>query len=1062
MAEKRVADGGLEDLLDPKRIKAEGSVLAAPPGVPPVPPAVPPVPPAVLPSGVPALPPGVPPAIISAAPAGIPPVPPPVLAAPAGLSAAIPGLPTVPAGISVSVPAVPPAVPAATAFTLPGLTDAVLGSTGAAASVGLAPVLAGQTVVAPGIPSLADPGLAASALASLQTAALAGTAPLGEIRIPQQYVGWLKGTKGGQLKAVEERTGATVSINQDTKDLGYSIASITGPHAAVGEAQTLLETELVRVMERDGYTGAAPAAASGVLVPVQTPLTGDTMAETQIPQKYVGWLKGSGGSQIKDMETRSGAVVRIDQTTRELGYSVAQITGNADAVIKCKALIDAEIQRVQERDRVVTEHSTLPPELLPQEPNEIQIPQQYVGWIKGAGGSQIKDIEGRTGAHVTIDQSTQSLGYSRAVIYGTDDAIREAKRILLSEIERCQNKDGSTRQLPANDPLSTVVSLIAGVAGAVSGARPEEIQSLVTQATANVASQRQLIPTVPTEWETVRIPNACVGWLKGKQGAMIREIESRSGAQVDIDQTEKDTGYSIVKVRGSAEQQKTAYGLVVAEVMKVADNARGETLDCSHLGTKDEFRIDVQYVGWVKGPKGKVVQDIQVRSATRIDVDQNARDVGQATVKIFGTHEGSKTARNLIANELRKVAPELAAEIGGDASLGDVSSALHAQPGGITGAAVGASNALATVSLPGGTLGNFTAAACGAAPDLTTALAGLMGQVGTTGVAGFGGGGGTTAHLPPPEGQFGQVRIPNSCVGWLKGRQGAMIREIETRSGCQVDIDQTTRDQGFSIAMIRGNPEQQKLGYGLVVAEVMKVADNSGEFEQCKDLGTKDELRIDVQYVGWVKGPRGKVVQDIQVRSGTRVDVDQTSKELGFATVKIFGTHEGVQAARRLIAAELSKISPDVATSIDGAAGQLAAVAGHLPLASPPGIGASLPPLAAPSQTFGQANLVGGVLAQNVSDPAMLQYNQLAQLAMQTQYAQNYDQQAVAQLGQLYQQVLQQQQLAAAVQPAADQHVAVLQALQQQQLAAAAQPVTDQTATLQLLAALLQQQQPQR
>ena len=30
------------------------------------------------------------------------------------------------------------------------------------------------------------------------------------------------------------------------------------------------------------------------------------------------------------------------------------------------------------------------------------------------------------------------------------------------------------------------------------------------------------------------------------------------------------------------------------------------------MGAKAEFQIDTQYVGWVKGPRGKVVQDIQV------------------------------------------------------------------------------------------------------------------------------------------------------------------------------------------------------------------------------------------------------------------------------------------------------------------------------------------------------------------------------------------------------------------------------------------------------------------
>jgi len=76
--------------------------------------------------------------------------------------------------------------------------------------------------------------------------------------------------------------------------------------------------------------------------------------------------------------------------------------------------------------------------------------------------------------------------------------------------------------------------------------------------------------------------------------------------------------------------------------------------------------VDTKYVGWVKGPKGKVVQDIQVKSATRIDVDQNTRDMDFASVKVFGTQEGVRLARALIATELAKITPELASQLVAD------------------------------------------------------------------------------------------------------------------------------------------------------------------------------------------------------------------------------------------------------------------------------------------------------------------------------------------------------------------------------------------------------------
>ena len=66
--------------------------------------------------------------------------------------------------------------------------------------------------------------------------------------------------------------------------------------------------------------------------------------------------------------------------------------------------------------------------------------------------------------------------------------------------------------------------------------------------------------------------------------------------------------------------------------------------------------------------------------------------------------------------------------------------------------------------------------------------------------------------------------IPNNYVGWLKGRQGGMIRDIESRSGVQIDIDQSTKDQGYATARLRGSEDQKRTARGLVIGEIAKAA----------------------------------------------------------------------------------------------------------------------------------------------------------------------------------------------------------------------------------------------
>mmetsp|Transcript_142634 Transcript_142634/g.263062 ORF Transcript_142634/g.263062 Transcript_142634/m.263062 type:complete len:796 (-) Transcript_142634:60-2447(-) len=590
-----------------------------------------------------------------------------------------------------------------------------------------------------------------------------------EIHIPQQYVGWMKGSQGRQIKDIEIRSGAQVNIDQSTKELGYSRAVISGQPAAVAAACDLINSELARVTDRDGLI-SAPAEI------------GEAVGEVQIPQKYVGWLKGSGGGQLRDMESKSGAQVKIDQSTREAGYSIAHITGNEQAVQICKGLMEAELARVQERDRVVEQHKAIPE--LHGNTGEVRIPQQYVGWIKGAGGAQIKDIEGRTGACVTIDQSSQDKGYSRAMVYGEPDRVHMAVSIIQAELSRVMERDSvpagpaaavgfvaevpqataSTNGMPSlsltgvDSAVNIVGALKDTLSAAISSGQASQnpLQLLTTLLTAaakaNSSPGSVAVPQAPApalaipasttthalavsdpsdtgEWDIVRIPSSCVGWLKGKRGAMIREIETRSGAVVDVDQTNKDRGYSVAQIRGPVPQKKIAFGLVVSEVMKAMDSS-GEMEDFP-LGHKHEFRVDTQFVGWIKGPKGKVVQDIQVKSATRIDVDQSS-GLGTAAVRIYGTPDGVTQARQLLASELSKVSPETAVLVAGDLPFEQKTASRERGIAFADQAAVAASTSAAVTSslspllgYQGATMGSMPT---GVAPSPTYDLSALLGQ----------------------------------------------------------------------------------------------------------------------------------------------------------------------------------------------------------------------------------------------------------------------------------------------------------------------------------------------
>merc|ERR1719161_3491021 len=61
-----------------------------------------------------------------------------------------------------------------------------------------------------------------------------------------------------------------------------------------------------------------------------------------------------------------------------------------------------------------------------------QVEQRWVGYLIGRGGGVCKEVETETGVKVSIDQSTQSLGYSTINFSGSDMSMVEAAVTKLS------------------------------------------------------------------------------------------------------------------------------------------------------------------------------------------------------------------------------------------------------------------------------------------------------------------------------------------------------------------------------------------------------------------------------------------------------------------------------------------------------------------------------------------------------------------------------------------------------------------------------------------------------
>lgn len=85
-----------------------------------------------------------------------------------------------------------------------------------------------------------------------------------------------------------------------------------------------------------------------------------------------------------------------------------------------------------------------------------------------------------------------------------------------------------------------------------------------------------------------------------------------------------------------------------------------------------------------------------------------------------------------------------------------------------------------------------------------------------------------TVHLPFGVEAIEKVECPPPLVGWLIGRSGETIKNLQLRSGCVISIDQTMADGQPRIVNIAGTREQATLGKQLVEELLASGAARSG------------------------------------------------------------------------------------------------------------------------------------------------------------------------------------------------------------------------------------------
>jgi len=207
--------------------------------------------------------------------------------------------------------------------------------------------------------------------------------------VDQRWVGKIIGPAGETLRSIEMDSGAKLVFDQGTWDQGYSSLHITGSWDAISAAKRLVKSS-------------------------QTPASkehSEAAIEIRVHQEYVGLVIGRGGQELQRIHDDTGAVVKVDQSTRDQGYSTFSILPCRGASL-ARELITGKIQKATAAEEAI---------------DEMVIDQLDVGMLIGRSGDTISHISTQSGAHVVFDQSTGGQGYSTLRIRGSQDSIEKAR-----------------------------------------------------------------------------------------------------------------------------------------------------------------------------------------------------------------------------------------------------------------------------------------------------------------------------------------------------------------------------------------------------------------------------------------------------------------------------------------------------------------------------------------------------------------------------------------------------------------------------------------------------------
>jgi len=242
----------------------------------------------------------------------------------------------------------------------------------------------------------------------------------------------------------------------------------------------------------DGTLAASTAILSDGLqlplppAPPPPPAAGAAAAQQQgmalhtidIEQKYVGYVVGKGGENIRYMEQTTGATVKLDhQNQQTSGCSVCRVYGAPQAAQAAFDLVRVRLASIKGGVDVPQGYIS----------TELELDHKLVRHILGKSGETVRQLQQQSGANITLDsdrsEKVAKEGYPIDLLrlVGKPEAVELAKQLIQQRVDESLTSTFGPEVAMTGDQVVKEMTVEPRYVGVILGKGKETIKLLAEQ-----------------------------------------------------------------------------------------------------------------------------------------------------------------------------------------------------------------------------------------------------------------------------------------------------------------------------------------------------------------------------------------------------------------------------------------------------------------------------------------------------------------------------------------------------------------------------------------------------